>query len=88
MRKSGQNEGFNVLDDFVCEAIHDSVVPQTLPIKQGQNEGGTILEDLALRGSAIPRGEEWRSSALQRLIRWAGRSVRNLLKAFSTQKGS
>jgi hypothetical protein len=88
MGKRGENEGFHVLDDFVCEAIHAPGVPQTPPMKRSQNEGGTVLEEIAFHGSAIPRGEERRSSALKRLIRWVGRSFRNLLNAFSPQKDS
>jgi hypothetical protein len=44
MEKRGQNEGLRVLDDFVCEAIHDPAVPQALSNKQGQNEGMRVLE--------------------------------------------
>ena len=42
----GQNEGLRLLDDFVCEAIHDPALPLALPTKQGQNEGVRILESL------------------------------------------
>ncbi|HTU92849.1 MAG TPA: hypothetical protein VMF69_22405 [Gemmataceae bacterium] len=52
MDKRGQNEGLRVLDDFVCEAIHNPAVPQALPTKQGQNEGMRILEG-SVQGSGL-----------------------------------
>jgi len=54
MTNQGQSEGFRVLDDFVCEAIHDAQVPMAGPPRQGQNEGmraGRTHQTLA--GSAI-----------------------------------
>jgi hypothetical protein len=44
MDKHARNEGLRVLDDFVCEAIHNPAIPQAQPNKQGQNEGMRILE--------------------------------------------
>src|SRR5207237_938796 len=51
MATRGQNEGFRVLDDFICEALHDAAIPQANPKSPGQNEGVRVLEDLALAGS-------------------------------------
>jgi len=46
MDKRGQNEGFRVLDDFVCQAIQDPAVPQAPRTKRGRNEGVLVLEEL------------------------------------------
>src|ERR1700722_16680941 len=46
MAKPGHNEGFHVLDDFVCEAIHDPSVPLANPAHQGRNEGMSVLEEV------------------------------------------
>ena len=46
MANPGHNEGFHVLDDFVCEAIHDPAVPLANPANQGQNEGMSVIEEV------------------------------------------
>jgi hypothetical protein len=46
MASRGQNEGFEMLDDFVCEAIHAPGIPMADPSKQGENEGFDVVEEL------------------------------------------
>lgn len=58
MDKRGANEGFRVLDDFVCEAIPDPVVPLAPPNRRGQNEGVRVLEELSLDIAQIPQETE------------------------------
>lgn len=47
-----ENEGFCMLDDFVCQAILGPGVPQADPTKQGKNEG--INVGLNVRDLFIP----------------------------------
>jgi len=58
MAKRGQNEGFRVLDDFVCEALHDPAIPQASPKNQGQNEGVRVIEEMVFDGTAGVAREE------------------------------
>jgi hypothetical protein len=46
MPNPGHNEGFHVLDDFICEAIHEPSVPLASPANQGHNEGTSAVEEL------------------------------------------
>ena len=46
MPAQGRNEGFHVLDDFVCEAIPITSVPPTCPTSHGRNEGVSVVEEL------------------------------------------
>jgi len=46
MAAQGRNEGFHVLDEFVCEAIHAPSVPLANPANQGQNDGMLVVEEL------------------------------------------
>ncbi len=39
MADAAQNEGFHVMDDFVCQAIYDPSLPLANPANQGRNEG-------------------------------------------------
>ena len=48
MAAQGQNKGFHVLDDFVCEAVHDASVPLANPAHQGRNEGMSVVEELLI----------------------------------------
>jgi stage II sporulation protein AA (anti-sigma F factor antagonist) len=45
--KSGHNEGFRILDDFVCEALPDVALAQPTRSSQGQNERMPIMQDMA-----------------------------------------
>jgi hypothetical protein len=47
MAKQAENEGFRMLDDFVCEAILAPGIPQADPRKQGSNAGMQLVEELA-----------------------------------------
>jgi hypothetical protein len=44
----GENEGFHVLEDFVCEALQDPALPKGDPGQPGQNTGAQVLEELIL----------------------------------------
>src|SRR5438046_2886908 len=57
MGKRAENEGFRMLDDFVCEAIHAADVPRADDRHQGQNEGMRVVEELVFD---IPGGESKR----------------------------
>jgi hypothetical protein len=48
MAGSAENEGFRVLDDFVCNAILAPQVPPADPKKHGKNEGLRIVEELVI----------------------------------------
>lgn len=65
MAAQGRNEGFHVLDDFVCEAIHAPSVSLANPRQQGRNEGMEVIEELVFdstleaaqeSGGTKPRG--------------------------------
>ena len=43
------NNGFYILDEFVCEAIHAPSVPLANPANQGRNEGMCVVEELLLQ---------------------------------------
>jgi hypothetical protein len=45
MAAQGHNEGFSVLDDFVCEGIPATLVPAANPTKLGQNSGMTVVDE-------------------------------------------
>jgi hypothetical protein len=46
MAQRAENEGFRMLDDFVCEAIHDPATPLANPAKQGRNEGMSVVAEI------------------------------------------
>src|SRR5437660_1605254 len=50
MAKRAENEGFRVLDDFVCDAILQPGIPQADPRKQGKNEGVRVIGELVFGG--------------------------------------
>jgi hypothetical protein len=58
MSTQGQNEGFRVLDDFVCEAIPNPAVPQAPRDRRGQNAGAQVLSELVFPGAANERGTD------------------------------
>lgn len=49
MAAHGRNEGFHVLDDLVCEAMHDPSVPLANSANQGRNERTSVIEELVLK---------------------------------------
>jgi hypothetical protein len=58
MAAQGQNKGFHVLDEFVCEAIHDLSVPLANPAHQGRNEGLSVIEELLFEAGKGPTSED------------------------------
>jgi hypothetical protein len=52
MASRGKNEGVRVLEDFVCEAIHDSEVRGADEKRQERNEGMRMVDHLAFEPSA------------------------------------
>ena len=46
MAKQAENEGFRMLDDFVCEAIHNPAMPLAKKEKQGRNAGMSVVEEI------------------------------------------
>jgi hypothetical protein len=65
MNKRGENEGFRVLDDFVCEAIRNPAVPQAPASQRGQNEGVRVLEDFSVEFTERPRETDHNSQPLR-----------------------
>jgi hypothetical protein len=51
MATPGSNAGVHVLDDFVCEAIHDPAIPVAKPNSQGTNEGMSVVAELVFDAS-------------------------------------
>jgi hypothetical protein len=43
--KSGQNEPYHILDEFVCDAIPNVALPMTETRSRGQNEPMRLLEE-------------------------------------------
>ncbi len=50
MANRAENEGFRLLDDFVCDAIHAAGITQADPKKQGKNEGIRVNGELVFGG--------------------------------------
>lgn len=46
MKKRAENEGFRILDDFVCDAIPDPSLTPAKPAHQGQNEGMSVVTEI------------------------------------------
>jgi hypothetical protein len=57
MADRAENEGFRVLDEFVCDAIPEPGIPQADPKQQGKNEGIRVIEELVF-GSESGTKEE------------------------------
>ena len=57
MAAQGRNEGFHVLDEFVCEAIHSPAFPLANPANQGRNEGMCVVEELLLQLDQEPASQ-------------------------------
>lgn len=66
MAGPGNNEGFRVLEEFVCEATPAPQVPLNAPAGRGVNEGAHVTSELVARGSESPLAQE-RQAELQRL---------------------
>lgn len=58
MAAQGQNSGFHVLEDFVCDAIHGPSVPLANPANQGHNEGMAVVEELVFYAGKGASGSE------------------------------
>ena len=52
MAAQGRNQGFHVLDEFICEAIHAPSVPRANPANQGKNEGMSVVEELVFEAGS------------------------------------
>ena len=65
MAAQGQNKGFHVLDEFVCEAVHDASVPLANRTNQGRNEGTSVVEELLFEASGEPTTEDGKGSERQ-----------------------
>jgi hypothetical protein len=52
MAGQGRNEGFYVLDEFVCEAIHAPSIPLAGPANPGRNEGMSVIEELVFEAGS------------------------------------
>jgi len=68
MANPGHNEGFHVLDEFVCEAIHAPSIPLANPAKQGQNEGMSVIEEVVFDASKESQPGDRESNRPRRAI--------------------
>jgi len=81
MAIQGQNEGFRVLDDFVCEAILAPSSPHAVPTKHGQNEGMRVVEEIvfdATGGKPVAKPtlqDGLLLCLLANQVRWAGQQL-------------
>jgi len=57
MAAQGHNEGFHVLDDFVCDAIHAPSFPLANPANQGRNDGMSVNEGLLFEMGRLSSSE-------------------------------
>jgi hypothetical protein len=57
MAAQGHNQGFHVLDEFVCDAIPEPSIPLATPLNQGRNEGMSVVEELLLEAGNAPPSE-------------------------------
>lgn len=55
MAERANNEGFHVLDEFVCDAIREPGIPQADPKKQGKNERIRVIEELVFGGQSATK---------------------------------
>src|ERR1044071_695941 len=53
MAAQGRNQGFHVLDEFVCEAVHAPSIPLANPANQGQNEGMSVVEESVFEADSV-----------------------------------
>jgi hypothetical protein len=67
MAERAVNEGFRMLDDFVCEAIHDPTVMRADNKRQGRNEGIRVVEELVFDVAAEKSKQEADESEMRRI---------------------
>ena len=73
MANPGHNEGFHVLDDFICDAIHDPSIPAANPANQGRNEGMAVIQEVvfdASQADATPPASETSQPPSRRRRLW------------------
>lgn len=68
MANPGNNEGFHVLDDFVCKAVHDPSAPLANPANQGRNEGMSVIEEVVFEASNESKPGDMESDRQRRAI--------------------
>lgn len=66
MSARAENEGIRMMEDFVCDAIHDSGIPQADPKKSGENEGMRVLEEFVFEGECNDTSENKRRNSPER----------------------
>jgi hypothetical protein len=64
--KPGENEGFRVLEDFVCDAIPGPGISTDGPCARGENEGVDVQWELVVNASPDPLTQD-RKAELRRL---------------------
>lgn len=67
MAERAVNEGFRMLDDFVCEAIHAPAVTRADNTRQGRNEGIRVVEELVFDVAAEKSKQEADESEMRRI---------------------
>ncbi|SRR5579885_1200278 len=55
MAERAANEGFRMLEDFVCDAISALAIPPAAGTRHGRNEGMRVVEECVLDLGAVPR---------------------------------
>jgi hypothetical protein len=64
--RPAENEGFRILEDFICGAIPAPGIPTEGPYSIGENEGMNVQWELVVDASPRPLTEE-RKTELQKL---------------------
>ncbi len=67
MAERAVNEGFQMLDDFVCEAILDPSVARADNTRQGRNEGIRVVEEFVFDFPAEKSKQEADESEMRRI---------------------
>jgi hypothetical protein len=52
MANRGQNEGIRIVDDFVCQAIHEPSVPRADPASRARSEGVHVIDEFVVHAGS------------------------------------
>jgi len=64
----GQNQGFHILDEFVCEAIPSPSVTPANPASQGRNEGMSVVEEVVFDAAPAAKPADKESDRAKRVV--------------------
>src|SRR5215217_5063768 len=80
MAAQGQNQGFHVLEDFVCQAVPNPALPPANPANQGRNEGVVAHDEILVDG-----GQRQTAARVEEPSRSEPRSAAALLEAIQEE---